>query len=510
MPTDFSPLRKLLRRRTNMALPRSASVIAVEDHTAPSRSQSSSHASSQDDQLECSQSTEAHCHYPHPLLLQDGVPMFPPGIPGFGDADVRVRYLVPSSATTHDLSTQFTVNERDRILPYGSAASIAGLPHSPCSATVSHGHTNFTVGQGAPSPNPPQIETSSPHGLRAPVDTHASLKSQGSQEIFDARTSDITSSLVHRLRRGIIRELECLKPWPKSRTFPDQMVIDGVLLSIVEEGGFGTVFRYEACGLICAVKVKIRHSPSYIYDNEFITEGNILARIQANPHRNLLSGCQLPESLDEWFSTGIAIVSSSYYPESGPTIKPISGNDDQLKTILYSAVLGEIASGLNHLHSLGVIHMDLKPGNILIGYDGHCVIADFGACIDLMDPTLSRTSTSGVRSVPDILITTAGYTAPETLYRGLGGFVTFDTRADLWSLGMTMYAIVTTWYNRWSNLKGLTHAQPGLDGSSKMRANMRKMGCPLAIQDLTLKLCQIDPADRMPGDEIVPSTNALM
>ncbi|KAJ6488204.1 kinase-like domain-containing protein [Mycena vitilis] len=413
MPTD-SPLRKLLRRRTDMALPWSASVVTTEGHAeAFSRSQSSSGASSQDDQLECNQSIEARCHYPHPLPLPNEPPMFPPGIPGLGNADVGVRYLVPSSATTHDLSTRFDVNGRDKVVPYGSAASTAGLPHSPCSATVSHGRTDLTVGQGAPSPNPPQIGISLPRGLRAPVDTSASHKSQGSPEIFDTRTSDTTSSLVHRLRCGI---LECLKPWPKYRTLRNQMVVDGILLSIVEEGGFGTVFRYEACGLICAVKVKIRHSPSYIYDNEFITEGNILARIQANPHRNLLSGCQLPESLDEWFSTGIAIVSSSYYPESGPTIKPISGNDDQLKTILYAAVLGEIASGLNHLHSLGVIHMDLKPGNILIGYDGRCVIADFGACIDLMNPTLSRTSTSRVRSVPDTLITTAGYTAPETIH----------------------------------------------------------------------------------------------
>ena len=48
---------------------------------------------------------------------------------------------------------------------------------------------------------------------------------------------------------------------------------------------------------------------------------------------------------------------------------------DEKRTRVYAA---EIASGLNHMHSVGVLNRDLKPANVLINSKGHCVLSDFG------------------------------------------------------------------------------------------------------------------------------------
>ena len=88
----------------------------------------------------------------------------------------------------------------------------------------------------------------------------------------------------------------------------------------------------------------------------------------------------------------------------------------------------EIAEALDYAHSQGVIHRDIKPGNILITPDGHPKIADFGiAKLNLAHFTL-----------PGKVLGTPAYMAPEQL-AGAG----VDGRSDLFSLGVILYAMVT-------------------------------------------------------------------
>src|SRR5271166_4631518 len=88
----------------------------------------------------------------------------------------------------------------------------------------------------------------------------------------------------------------------------------------------------------------------------------------------------------------------------------------------------EIAEALDYAHAQGVIHRDIKPGNILITQDGHAKIADFGiAKLNLAHFT-----------IPGKLLGTPAYMAPEQL-SGEG----VDGRSDLFSLGVILYAMVT-------------------------------------------------------------------
>ena len=92
---------------------------------------------------------------------------------------------------------------------------------------------------------------------------------------------------------------------------------------------------------------------------------------------------------------------------------------------LYDVII-QIASGLHHIHHFGIIHLDLKPSNVLVGEDGKAKIMDFGLAIES-------------RQVLDRQIRgTLQYMAPEVLRQDR-----IDSRADLYALGMTLYETVT-------------------------------------------------------------------
>src|SRR6266480_2027429 len=88
----------------------------------------------------------------------------------------------------------------------------------------------------------------------------------------------------------------------------------------------------------------------------------------------------------------------------------------------------QILNAIRAAHAVGVLHRDVKPGNVLLGPDDRVVLTGFGTVVADGSPTLT---TSGV------LIGSPSYVAPERV-RGEPA----TPAADLWSLGATVYAAV--------------------------------------------------------------------
>jgi serine/threonine protein kinase len=92
-------------------------------------------------------------------------------------------------------------------------------------------------------------------------------------------------------------------------------------------------------------------------------------------------------------------------------------------------IVGLTASGLAHLHSLNVLHRDVKPDNILLASDGRIKLADYG---------LLRNESGTPITSENALVGTLSYLSPEALQ---GEDPT--PAADLWALGCVAYRLLT-------------------------------------------------------------------
>ena len=95
---------------------------------------------------------------------------------------------------------------------------------------------------------------------------------------------------------------------------------------------------------------------------------------------------------------------------------------------LVASIGAQAAAGLAAAHAVGVVHRDVKPGNVLLGDDGVVKIADFG---------ISRAVDDVVLTATGLVTGTPAYLAPEMAKGEQPG-----TASDVFALGATLYAAV--------------------------------------------------------------------
>ncbi len=108
-----------------------------------------------------------------------------------------------------------------------------------------------------------------------------------------------------------------------------------------------------------------------------------------------------------------------------------------LKTSEIIDIASQIALALEAAHDLGIVHRDVKPGNVIIGPRGVVKVMDFGLARRFSTPESPDGDADG-STIPGRPLGTASYMAPERILQ-----LPLDARCDLFSLGVVMYEMAT-------------------------------------------------------------------
>lgn len=193
---------------------------------------------------------------------------------------------------------------------------------------------------------------------------------------------------------------------------------------IVEElgqGGMATVYLgyQEDVSRHVAVKVLPPHpGQSTQFVERFRLEARTIARLQ-HPHILPLYDYGVQDDI-------LYLVTP--YIEGGTLRDRIETGPLPLAEINHT--LQQLASALDYAHKNGVIHRDIKPGNVLVSAEGNASLADFGI-VRMVEGGSGLTATDGVIGTP-------AYMSPE---QGQG--LPVDTRSDIYSLGVVVYEMLS-------------------------------------------------------------------
>jgi len=187
------------------------------------------------------------------------------------------------------------------------------------------------------------------------------------------------------------------------------------------EGGMGKV--YSATDSFTGQRVALKVlSPELLNDPEnrkrLMAEGHLLSTLK---HRNIVRVYEVGEHLGRGF------IAMEYLP--GGTVQAYFAKNAPLPPAAAKGLSLEICAGLLEIHRRGVIHRDLKSGNIMFGADGGVRIMDFGLS---KSPLVTTMTTLGT------ILGTLGYVSPEQVTN-----ISVDHRADIFSFGVLLYEMLT-------------------------------------------------------------------
>ena len=187
----------------------------------------------------------------------------------------------------------------------------------------------------------------------------------------------------------------------------------------------GAVYKARQKSLDRVVALKVlppRIAKSATFIERFQREARASAKLC---HPNLVQGIDVgqdPKSKLWYFAMEFV---------DGPTLKKLMKQERRLKEKRALEIVREVARALDAIHSVGMIHRDIKPDNILLTSAGEVKVADFGLTREVDDDAEMTQAGSAVG--------TPHYMPPEQV-RGENDL---DIRSDLYALGATLFHILT-------------------------------------------------------------------
>lgn len=198
------------------------------------------------------------------------------------------------------------------------------------------------------------------------------------------------------------------------------------ILDGIRQDRVGMVFKAENTETREAVAVKVlptdRASDPVIL-KAFLHEVRAAAKVD---HPNVA------RVLDIGFWNGTHFVATEFVP--GPTLDKVVAEKGPLAPHAAAQLVAQTALGLHYAHALGLLHRDVKPGNIVVLPDRRAKLIDLGLTHMLENPWKSVTRRISTREYAEEI----AHIAPEQAWG-----CDLDPRSDVYSLGSTFYYLLT-------------------------------------------------------------------
>ncbi|MFC2173459.1 serine/threonine protein kinase [Acidobacteriota bacterium] len=193
------------------------------------------------------------------------------------------------------------------------------------------------------------------------------------------------------------------------------------IVKVIGRGAFGIVYKAIDTDLDRSVAIKIvtkEHIQKQEIIDRFVQEGRIISNIQ-------------DDNIVTIFESGVHEERPYIVMElmEGTDLTSLIQLNGRLSISAKIDIIKQVAQGLYHAHKKGIIHRDIKPGNIRLLGNGRAKIMDFGIA---RIPTSDMTRTNAFMGTPY-------YMSPEQI----AGIRKIDERSDLFSLGVVFYELLT-------------------------------------------------------------------
>jgi tRNA A-37 threonylcarbamoyl transferase component Bud32 len=250
------------------------------------------------------------------------------------------------------------------------------------------------------------------------------------------------------------------------------------LLDHLGTGGMSSVYLAEHVVMRRKAAIKVlpkRRLKDSSYLERFHLEAQATARLD---HPNIVRAYDINNEGDNHY------IVMEYV--RGRDIHTIIKEDGPLPYVQAAKYIAQAANALQHAHDTGLIHRDVKPGNLLVDDGGIVKILDLGLALFSDDDRASLTL-----QYDEKVLGTADYLAPEQAINSHD----VDSRVDVYGLGCTLYYALTGH----APFPEGTLAQRIAKHQSQMPADIRidRPDCPHELVDICVKMMQKKPDDRI-------------